>query len=440
VGQIDVGSPAELIAAVSAAMPGDTIVLADGTYPLTGVTCSANGTEAAPITVKGATPLGAHIEFDALEGFKVSGAFWHFENLDVRGVCANDSDCEHAFHVTGAADGFVLRDSRVRDFNAQLKVNAAMIGASWVMPNNGLVEYNEIFDTHGRDTSNPVTKLNIDTGNDWILRGNFLHDAYKLQGDGTSYAAFMKSGGKRGLMERNLVVCTRDTTGGTRIGLSFGGGGTAPQFCAPAYDASVPCSVEHEDGTMRNNIIANCSDVGVYLNRGKNSHILYNTLVGTAGVDFRFDTTSGEAVGNVLTGIIRTRDSATMMASSNLESVTTQMFAQWYEMPLAGNLRLVGDVSGLIGAGPARADVPNDYCGVTRPADMVALGAIEHSMPGCDTVPPPHADPTDPGGGSGSNGGNPPGNDAGGCCDTSGGAGSLPLALGVLLAVRRRRC
>lgn len=440
-GQVDVTTPAELIAAVSSAHPGDTIVLADGTYPLTGASCSANGTAASPITVKSATPLGAHIEFDALEGFKVSGANWHFEGLDVKGVCANDSDCEHAFHVTGAADGFVLRDSRVHDFNAQLKVNAAMIGATWVMPNGGLVEYNEIFDSHGRNTSNPVTKLNIDTGMDWIIRANFIHDAYKAGGDNTSYAAFMKSGGKRGLMERNLVVCTRDTTGGTRIGLSFGGGGTAPQFCAPAYDAGTPCSVEHEGGTMRNNIIANCSDVGIYLNRGKDSHILYNTLVGTSGVDFRFDTTSGEAVGNVLTSVVRTRDSATMTASSNMENVATSMFAQWYMAPLTGDLRVIGDVSTLVGAGPARSDVPNDYCGVTRPTGDIALGAIEHSVPGCTTVPPPHAnDPTNPGGDDvGTNGDATPPGDGGGCCDTSGGAGSLPLALGVLLLVRRRR-
>jgi uncharacterized protein (TIGR03382 family) len=435
----NVATPAELQAAITSAQAGDTIVLADGTYALDGVSCSTNATEDAPITVKGATPLGAHIEFDALEGFKVSGAYWHFENLDVKGVCANDSDCEHAFHVTGAADGFVLRDSRVHDFNAQLKVNASNINGIWVMPNRGLVEYNELFDSHGRNTSNPVTKLNIDTGEDWIIRANFIHDAYKMGGDGVSYAAFMKSGGKRGLMERNLVVCTRDTTGGTRIGLSFGGGGTAPQFCAPAYDANTPCSVEHEGGTMRNNIIATCSDVGIYLNRGKDSHILYNTLVATSGVDFRFDTTSGEAVGNVLTGVIRTRDGGTMTKTTNQENVDLAAFQQMYRAPQSGDLHVVGSVTSLVGMGAVRADVPNDYCGAIRPDDMISLGAIEHALSGCETVPPPHAvEPPDPGG-SNTGGGNDPSDDGGGCCDSSGSAGALPLGLGVLALLRRRR-
>jgi uncharacterized protein (TIGR03382 family) len=438
---IDVTTTAELLSAINNAQPGDTIVLADGTYAMTGATCAANATALDPITVRGSETLGAHIELDALEGFKVSGAHWHFENLDVRGVCANDSDCEHAFHVFGAADGFVLRDSRVLDFNAQLKVNAAMVGGVMVMPNDGLVEYNEIADTRGRNTANPTTKLNIDTGNDWIIRGNFIHDAQKLGGDATSYAAFMKSGGKRGLMERNLVVCSLMTMGGTRIGLSFGGGGTAPQFCAPAYDANTPCDVEHDGGTMRNNIIANCSDVGIYLNRGKDSHILYNTLVGTGGIDFRFDTTSGEAAGNVLTSAVRTRDGATMAATMNQEDVAVTTFQQWYRQPLLGDLHVIGDVSSLLDHGTARHDVPNDYCGATRPLLTIALGAIEHSLPGCETVPPPHAMDPDGGGGGGDAGprGTDPAPMDGGCCDSSGSAGSLPLALGVLGLLRRRR-
>ena len=446
-GVVDVSTPAELTAAIESAAPGDEIVLADGTYALTGATCSAVGTAAEPIVVRAANPLGAKIEFDGLEGFKVTGAHWHFEDLDVRGVCANDSDCEHAFHVMGAADGFVLRGSRVADFNAQLKVNASKIGDTYVMPNNGLVEYNDVGDTRGRDTGNPVTKLNIDTGNDWIVRGNYLHDAYKLGGDGISYAAFMKSGGARGLFERNLVVCAKDTTGGTRIGLSFGGGGTAPQFCAPAYDANTPCSVEHEGGTMRNNIIASCSDVGIYLNKGHDSHILFNTLIATSGVDFRFATTTGEAVGNLLGSVIRTRDGGTMTETGNQMNVDLAQFEAWYRAPAEGDLAVVGDVSSLVGAAPMRDDVTDDYCAAPRPAGALAMGALEHSVPTCDTTRPPMGTPTDPGDGDGAPGGdagtgNPDSDgsgDGGGCCQAPGRPEALPVLVVALLLVRRRR-
>ena len=443
-GTINVSSPQDLVAAIGAAQPGDEIVLADGTYALTGVSCSNPGTSAQPITVRAATPLGAKIQFDALEGFHVTAANWHFDGLDVTGVCADDSACEHAFHVTGAADGFVLRNSKLTDFNAQLKVNAVRINGSYVMPNQGIVEYNEVGDTRGRNTSNPVTKLNIDTGMDWVVRGNYLHDAYKLGGDGVSYESFMKSGGARGTYERNLVICSRATTGGTRIGLSFGGGGTGAQYCAPAYDPNVPCTVEHSDGVMRNNIIVNCSDVGIYINRGKSTRILYNTLIATAGIDFRFDTTVGEAAGNLLADSIHLRDGGTFTDGGNMTNVADTTFAAWYRAPLAGDLAVIGDVSSLISAGPMRPDVTNDYCAQARPATMLTLGAIEHSVGTCDTTRPPVGMP--PGGGSdaGVQPGDDEGTGGGGCCQTGGrsdGALALGLALvvGVLLARRRSR-
>src|SRR5262249_7553097 len=121
---VPVATTTELVAAVQNALPGDEIVLADGVYAFSGVTAAAAGTPAQPIVVRAASPLGAQLNSDALEGFHVTGPNWRFEGLDVRGVCADDSSCEHAFHVTGDARGFVLRASRVRDFNAQLKVNA----------------------------------------------------------------------------------------------------------------------------------------------------------------------------------------------------------------------------------------------------------------------------------------------------------------------------
>jgi len=450
---VNVATAAELTTAIDNAAPGDEIVLADGTYAFTSnVTCDNAGSEAMPITVRAATRLGAKVTFDvaSTEGFRVIAPHWHFDGLDVEGICASDPNCEHAFHVMGAAEGFVLRHSRVRNFNAQLKVNASDINGTFVIPHRGLIEYNEVGDTRARNTSNPTTKLNIDTGDDWVVRGNYLHDAQKNGGDGVSYAAFMKSGGNRGLFERNLVLCSKDTTGGTRIGLSFGGGGTGNQFCAPAFDINTPCTTEHTGGTMRNNIIANCSDVGIYVNEGADSHILYNTLIGTAGIDFRFATSTGEAVGNVATGVIRNRDTSTATLANNMAGVAVQTFDDWYLDPLVGNLALTGDVTSLLGAGPARTDVPNDYCGTTRPSGALTLGALEHmaAMP-CDTTTPPEATtpPVDgdgsPVGGDGGTdpGGNNNGGGDSGCCQTQStpDASSLVLLVGLAWMLRRRR-
>ncbi|RKH38863.1 chondroitinase-B domain-containing protein [Corallococcus llansteffanensis] len=383
----NVSTVAELQAALTAAKAGDEIVLANGTYTFNAnLSCAAEGTQALPITVRAANRHAALIRFNATEGFKVSGRYWTFDGLTVEGICASDPNCEHAFHVTGHAEGFVLRNSRVRDFNAQLKVNAEKNGSGvFEMPHRGLIERNEIYDTRPRVTGTPVTKLNIDTGDDWVVRDNELHD-FARQG-GISYGAFMKSGGKRGLFERNRVVCTRDQPASdTRIGLSFGGGGTGAAFCAPAFDPTVPCTTEHTDGVIRNNIVANCSDVAVYLNRATNTRVLFNTFVGTTGVDFRFDTSTGEAHGNVLSSVIRGRDSGTFTAGTNQVNVATATFAAWYVAPLKGDLTLKGDVSSLVGAAARNASVPDDFCARPRPSSgAYTLGALEHPLGNCTT-------------------------------------------------------
>ncbi len=448
-----------LTTALSTAQAGDEIVLANGTYHFTSSpVCSAPGTVNGQIFVHAATPLGAKVEFDAVEGFHVTGPYWRFEGLDVHGVCANDTDCEHAFHVTGAAVGFVLRNNRLVDFNAQLKVNADNLANTWVQPHKGLVEGNVVYDTHARATSNPVTKLNIDTVDDWVVRANFIHDAHKNGGDGVSYQSFIKGGGKNGLYERNLVICALDdASGGTRIGLSFGGGGTAPQFCAPAFNANTPCIPEQTGGVMRNNVIVNCSDVGIYLNQSKDSHILYNTIVGTNGVDFRFSSTSGEADGNLVGSNIRTRDGAAMTLGLNLTGLANTDFDNWFVDPLKGDLRKKGDLSMLIGKSKSRSDVPDDYCARVR-SGAYDLGALQVSLGDCVTTKPPGSDAGTDGGPVGGDaappngdaaamdGGSPsatPSNDAGCGCDTtrtSGSRGAIWL-VGALVAfaMRRRR-
>lgn len=398
-----VATSADLVAAIASAQPGDAIVLAAGTYDLGNVSCSTSGTADAPIVVRSATPLGALIRFSGVEGFKVSGAHWHFEGLDIQGVCATDDECEHAFHVFGGnAEGFVLRRSRVRDFNAQLKVNAAPdANGLQQMANGGRVEFCEIADTHPRATANPVTKLNIDGGLGWVVRGNAIHDFRKAGGNEISYGAFMKSGGKAGLFERNLVVCSKDdNSGGVRIGLSFGGGGTAPQFCAPAFDANVPCSVEHTDGVMRNNIIVACSDVGVYVNRGANTKLLHNTLVSTSGIDFRFDTTTGVAHGNLLMGKIRGRDGGSFSESDNRAELGLDFFTALYTNPMGLDFAVQGDATGLQVASP-HPDVTNDYCARPRPGSDVAIGALEHALGDCAIDPPDEGSASSGAGGAG---------------------------------------
>lgn len=394
--EVRVSDAASLREAISGAVGGDVIVLAAGTYRLTStLPCRANGSASRRIVMRAETPFAARIDSDTLVAVSVTGAYWTFEGLHLRGICADDSECEHAFHVTAGATDVVLRNNRLVDFNAQIKVNAVAEAPGRArIPHRGLIEANEVFDTRPRnlrDRGNSVNKININTGDDWVVRENYIHGWWNNGGNYVSHGVYMKSGGRRGIMERNLVICaTPDVPlqrwSDSRIGMSFGGGGTASQYCAPAFDSNVQCGVEHEDGIMRNNIVVNCSDAGIYVNRGRNTRVLHNTLIATGGIDFRFDTTTGIAVGNLISGGIRARDGATFKGSANFTHVTTGSFEGWYAKPLQGDLSLRGDVSRLIGRAPPAALVTDDFCGRPRPVGgILTHGALEHSLGDCGT-------------------------------------------------------
>jgi len=370
------------LTAVNSAQPGDVITLAPGTYDLSQTLyCDTPGTSAQPITVTAAVLGTAKIRFNTVEGFRISAPYWDFENLDIQGVCASHSDCEHAFHVSGGAHGFTLRNNRLRDFNAQIKGNGD--GTPPVFPNDVLIEGNELYDSAPRQTANPVTPIDVVGGRRWVVRGNFIHDHAKAQGDQISYAAFLKGNSRSGLFERNLVICERDNTGFIRLGLSFGGGGTStPSICEDGT-----CTPEHQDGIMRNNIIVNCpADVGIYLNKAQGTGIYNNTLYNTTGIDVRFTASTADLRNNLLSGAIRNRDGGTSTKATNREGVTPLQWTTWFVNPAGSNFALL-DGSQIVNLAQPLAQVPDDYCGKAR-GSAPDIGAVEYGGAICNTAQP----------------------------------------------------
>jgi hypothetical protein len=379
---VNVSTEAQLRTAIDNAQPGDVITLAAGTYVASSnLNCDNAGTADRSIVVRATSLGGAVVRFNAAtvaptEGFKVSAPYWTFENLVVEGTCAADDDCEHAFHVFGDAEWLVLRHNRLRDFNAQVKSNG--FGNPFVFPDDVLIEGNELYDTHARNTGNPTTKLDIVGGRRWVVRANSIHDYEKGGGDGISYAAFLKGNSRQGLFERNLVICSSSGssfTGGTRLGLSFGGGGTGTQFCEDAT-----CPPEHQGGVMRNNIIMRCDDVGIYLNAATSTGIYANTLYDTAGIDVRFPESSADLRNNVLSGQIRNRDGGTSTEGSNVEFVTLGEWDAWFATPAAADFTLTNGTA-IVDLGEVVAAVTDDYCGALRRSGAPDLGAVEYPAP-----------------------------------------------------------
>ena len=368
-----VGSVRQLQRAIGAANPGDVITLLPGTYRVTGSGLKTNraGREGAPITLRGSA--GVVIESTARAAMTIDGPWWRIEHLTVKGVCADDTVCEHAFHVTGGASHFTATNNTISDFNAHVKIN----GSGGRFPDHGLLESNTLNNSRARKTRNPVTPIDLVGASNWIIRHNLISDFLKDGGDRISYGAFAKGAGTDNLFERNIVICEwrLQRAPGQRVGLSLGGGGTGPQFCRDRR-----CIVEQERSILRDNLIASCSDDGVYLNNAAASRLEHNTLVDTGGVTVRFAGSSAVLSGNLVDGAIRARDGGALDADDNLETAIAARYLgrhPWrsvFRKAEALDLRWRDEE-------PGRRSVPAtnaiDLCGTTRPAAPV-YGAFEN--------------------------------------------------------------
>ena len=414
---IVVSEPAALTRAIQSANPGDRIILAPGDYRMGSATVDIRrpGRADRPIVMRAATAGRARIHSATVELFKVFAPYWTFEGLDFVG---NDGT-HHAFHVVAGADRTTFRGNRFRDFHAAIKGNAE----GGRRPDHVVVERNVIFNTGKRRTEEPVTPIDVVQATGWVVRENFIADFAKDGGDETSYAAFFKGGSTDGVFERNLVICEWHHTGGYRVGLSFGGGGSPREYWTQNGE-------EHARGVMRNNIIANCPNAeGIYINRSGGAKIYNNTIYNAYGIMARFAAAPSDVRNNIVSGAVATHDGARLVTGENLETglalgnslpgaVRTLKrrleghprlawldgpidvladwlaessfgrgvgdFDHWFAAPGRGDFA-AKDVDRIMQKGERRPEVEDDFCGQKR-LGATDLGAIEYTAGKCDSA------------------------------------------------------
>lgn len=358
-----------LAEALMEARPGTHIVIAPGRYRF-GQTLRLghDGRAQAPIRVSALLPGSVELAFTQIAGIQIDRPYWMFENLNIRGACARDHDCEHAFHVVGGSAFTTLRNNHIQDFNAHIKVNG--LNGQW--PDHGLVAFNTLTNSATRQTDRPVVMLDLVGASHWKVQDNLVTNFAKGLGNQVAYGLFMKGAGEGGRFERNLVICSRSDISrpGERVGISFGGGGTQPA----AVCRSDGCAAyEHRHGLAANNIVAHCNDAGLDINRGSDIVLAHNTLINTAGVSARRSPTQGRVLSNLLEGNISARDGAALGLEWNVEAPLSRVFVnpdalllQWFEPPETV---------------PSRAFVTNDFRGIAR-HDATLPGALERDFPG----------------------------------------------------------
>lgn len=294
-----VDSPAGLEQALQDARPGDVLELADGRYLLTRTLWTrAAGTPEQPITLRAAHPRQAVLVSQAATLFEITEPYWHFEDLDIEGHCKAPG-CEHALHISGKASHFRAENNVFRDFDSHLKVN----GSKGYFPDHGRINRNTLINSGDRVSARPTNPVDIVAASHWIVDENLVRHFVHPDDKTSSYGIFMKGAGSGGRIERNLVICAAEgvSARGTRFGISFGGGLTGPRYCRDEL-----CRTEHENGTARANIVANCNDAGLDINHATHITLEGNVLINTAGINVRGTSPDARLSGNQGDGSIRT--------------------------------------------------------------------------------------------------------------------------------------
>ena len=81
---------------------------------------------------------------------------------------------------------------------------------------------------------------------------------------------------------------------------------------------------------IQSNLISSCSDEGIYLNRASTSKIVHNTLIDTAGITVRFPESSADVEGNMVDGLIRSRDDGLLRENDNITTPNTFLYAGFH--------------------------------------------------------------------------------------------------------------
>lgn len=311
--KILINNEREFKQSIERAKPGDELVIKSGNYHFNYKRLEASKewtSQDDNIILRSEVNGEVNLFFDSVEAIIIESPNWIIDGLNFVGSCNDHSRCEHALHVVGNAQNIVIRNNTFYDFNAALKINEL----NGIYPDNGLIEHN-IFGSSGpRKTNHSITPINLDHGNNWIVRANLIHDFIKEGGNQISYGAFMKGGIENGVFERNLIICNTQKRNydGSRVGLSLGGGGMEQS------DRRNNSIYESINSKIRNNIIIHCNDVGIYNQLSSNSTISNNLLFNTFGIDTRYKSSPAIITNNIVSNRIKNRDNAQSHQENNL--------------------------------------------------------------------------------------------------------------------------
>jgi hypothetical protein len=386
---MNVSTVAQLQSAVANLQSGQTIMIAAGTYNLTGTLYvpqnltniairGATG-NASDVVIKGDAVINASAPYSGSaiwgSGSGISGSIQFGIWLgNVQGVTIGDLTLENyvddAIILNAGVQSPLIHNVVMLDTGEQLlKSNPNGSGGG---VNNGVVEYCTIGYTTAAP-NNYTNGIDIHTGQNWSIRNNVFKNILTTNTITTTGPGALA--GPAVLIWNGSSNCT--TVANTFINCQR----------EIAYGLSDPTIItdDNSGGLIANNFIFRSDtqhgDVSIGVWNSPNTEVAYNTVILNGdyinAVEYRFSTTTGvKLLYNLTDAAITSRDSANGTVTGNV----TNAQSSWFVNESIGNLNLTSAATAAIGHGVYLSEVPTDYGGQTRPSvGPTDVGAAQYT-------------------------------------------------------------
>ncbi len=385
-----------LQSAVNNASPGDTILIADGTYPLNGVYLRIDTPN---VSVRSASGERSAVILDGnyitTEIFQIVASDVTIADLTLREAY------DHPVHVMSTESSHTLNtliyNVHIIDPGQQaVKINPAASGSLGYFADDGVIACSHIELTdagriHIRDNCY-TGGIDAHQAQGWMIRDNLIASFWCESGL-SEHGIHLWRGCRDTIIERNVL---NDNARGIGLGLvTSGTGRTYPEELCPLASGYV----DDFGGIIRNNFVsANDGnlfasqygfDCGICLWNACNAQVLNNTVFTAdsgntfSSIEWRFPNTNAVIFNNLVNHQMRERDGALGTLTGNL----TTAQASWFVNAVMGDLHLLATATDAIDQAVELANVYDDIDGDLRPIGLAPdIGADEYGDPPPEAV------------------------------------------------------
>lgn len=398
---VTVATEPQLQNAIDNLRPGDTLLLASGTYNLTRslyINCKDDVTIRGNSGCSDVVLAGKGMDNPSY-GDVLVGIWSNSRNTTIAHLTVRDT-FDNTVIFNGGAQSPHLYSVNLIDAGSQFIKANATDAANGIGVDNGVVEYCRIeysasppASTNHAGGAGYFNGISAHAADNWTIRNNVFKNLHNP--DSSSYwwnpAVLFWNHSQNTVTENNIFINTDR---------------------AIAYGLTDIAGSDHTGGIIRNNFIYLApgfmsssrkadSDAQIIVWDSPSTGVFHNTVLTNSNVnlciEFRFGTSGAEARNNLADAPIGTRNGGTYAQGGNYLSAATAMFVD----PASGNLHLLDTAStraNVIDRVAAPAAVPTDMDGEARPDGTAAdIGADEFRPAPPALTLNPVITPTNPG-------------------------------------------